>query len=135
MSEDGDQPPYDVGYGRPPRHSRFKPGQSGNPRGRSRDAKNASTIVREALTAKVKLKDNGRSRTMSKLEVSMTQLANKAAGGDLKAIGMVLSLYRDVEAEAAGRSQEEPLDHADREILEMLLQKVRAAGGSDGDVE
>lgn len=135
MSDDADQPPYDVGYAKPPRHSRFKPGVSGNPRGRSRGAKNSSTIVREALTAKVKLKENGRARSMSKLEVSMTQLANKAAGGDLKAIAMVLSLYRDVEAEAAGCSREEPLDHADREILAMLLQKVRSAAGSNGDGE
>lgn len=133
MSDHLDEPSYEVGFGKPPRHSRFQPGVSGNPRGRSPAAKNTSTIVRDALTAKVKLKENGRTRSMSKLEVSMTQLANKAAGGDLKAIAMVLSLYRDVEAEAAGRSREEPLDHADREILEMLLQKVRSASGSAGD--
>lgn len=132
MSEE-DKRPYDVGYGKPPCHSRFKPGQSGNRRGRPRDAKNASTIVREALSAKVKLKENGRIRNMSKLEVSMTQLANKAAGGDLKAIQMVIGLYREVEAEAAGRSQDKPLDQADREILEMLLQRVRAAAGSSDD--
>lgn len=135
MNDDAEKQPYDIGYAKPPEHSRFKPGQSGNPRGRARGAKNTSTIVRDALTAKVKLKENGRTRSMSKLEVSMTQLANKAAGGDLKAIGMVLGLYRDVEAEAAGRSREEPLDHADREILEMLLQKVRSAARSDRDGE
>lgn len=133
MSDDADDRAHDVGYARPPRHSRFQPGQSGNPRGRPRAAKNSATIVREALTAKVKLKENGRTRTMSKLEVSMTQLANKAAGGDLKAIAMVLSLYRDAEADAAGRSREEPLDQADREILDMLLQKVRAAAEGEGD--
>lgn len=125
---------YEVGYGRPPAHSRFRPGQSGNPRGRPRNAKNASTIVREALTAKVRLRENGRTRNMSKLEVCMTQLANKAAAGDLKAIQMVISLYREVEAEAHGRSQDRPLDQADREILDMLLSRVRAAneGGTDG---
>lgn len=132
MSEE-DEPTYDVGYGKPPRHSRFKPGQSGNRRGRPRNVKNASTVVREALTAKVKLKENGRSRSMSKLEVSVTQLANKAAGGDLKAIQMVIGLYREVEAEAGGRSQDKPLEQADREILEMLLQRVRAAAGSSED--
>jgi len=130
----GDEPDYDVGYRKPPRHSQFKPGQSGNGSGRPPNSKNASTIVRQALTAKVKLRENGRTRNMSKLEVSMTQLANKAAAGDLKAIQMVISLYRDVEAEAANRTPDRPLDHADREILEMLLSRVRAAKdqGSDG---
>ena len=129
MSDDEERPDK-VGYCNPPRHSRFKPGQSGNPRGRATNAKNASTIVREALHARVKLKDSRRS--MSKLELSMTQLANKAAGGDLNAIAMVISLYREVEAEAAGRSREAPLDQADREILDMLLAKIRAAAKDDG---
>jgi hypothetical protein len=132
MSKEKGQP-YDIGYRKPPRHSQFKPGQSGHPQGRPRNAKNASTIVREALTAKVTLTENGRARSMSKLEVSVTQLANKAAGGDLKAIGMVIDLYREVEAEAAGRSQDKPLDQADREILDMLLERVRAAAGSNDD--
>jgi hypothetical protein len=126
-----DERPGDVGYGKPPQHSRFRPGQSGNPRGRPRDARNSSTIVREALTAKVKLRENGRTRSIAKVEVAMTQLANKAAGGDLKAIGMVLGLYRDVEADASNRSQVVPLDSADREILAMLLAKVRNAAGDN----
>lgn len=130
MSNAHDQD-YPVGYGKPPPYSRFKPGCSGNPRGRPKNARNSATIVREALTTKVKLKENGRTRTMSKLEVSMTQLANKAAAGDLKAIAMVIGLYREVEAEAANRTPEKPLDRADREILDMLLQRVRAATSED----
>ena len=94
---------------------------------------NTATIVREALTARVKLKEDGRTRSMSKLEVSMAQLANKAAGGDLKAIAMVISLYREIEADAANRSHDKPLDRADREILDMLLERVRAAADGNGD--
>lgn len=127
MSDDGGEP-YKVGYGRPPKHRQFKPGESGNKAGRRSSPKNAATIVREALNAKVKLKENGRSRSMSKLEVSIAQLANKAAGGDLRAIQMVLALHRDVEAEAASRNEQAPLDRADCEILDMLLERVRAAG-------
>ncbi|MDP9421356.1 MAG: DUF5681 domain-containing protein [Pseudomonadota bacterium] len=129
----GDDRPYEVGYGKPPPHTRFRPGQSGNPRGRPKNARNSANIVRDALMTRVKLKENGRTRNMSKLEVSMTQLANKAAAGDLKAIAMVIGLYREVEAEASGRSQEAPLDRADREVLEMLLDKVRAASEADSD--
>jgi hypothetical protein len=132
MSDDAEERGYEVGYGKPPHQSRFRPGESGNPRGRPRSAKNTSTVIREALNERVKLKDSRRS--MSKLEISMAQLANKAAGGDLKAIGMVLGLYRDIEAAAAaaGESAQAPLDSADREILEMLLHKVRAATEAGG---
>ena len=36
---------YKVGYKKPPLHSRFKKGQSGNPRGRPRGAKNFSSVL------------------------------------------------------------------------------------------
>ena len=41
----------DVGYGKPPRSRRFKPGQSGNPKGRPKGAKNRDTILRELLNS------------------------------------------------------------------------------------
>ena len=44
---------YEVGYGKPPRHSRFVKGQSGNPRGRPAGAKNFTTLLEEALNEPV----------------------------------------------------------------------------------
>ena len=41
---------YEVGYGKPPRHTRFTKGRSGNPRGRSPGAKNLKTLLSEALS-------------------------------------------------------------------------------------
>ena len=40
---------YEVGYGKPPRHTRFKRGRSGNPRGRHPGSRNLSTVLSEAL--------------------------------------------------------------------------------------
>jgi hypothetical protein len=42
--------PYSVGYGRPPKHTRFKPGRSGNPKGRPRGSRNLSTEMQKVLT-------------------------------------------------------------------------------------
>ena len=44
-----DESAYAVGYGKPPRHSRFEPGQSGNPRGRPPGSKNLSSLLKKAL--------------------------------------------------------------------------------------
>lgn len=126
-----DDQPYEVGYKQPPKHSRFPPGKSGNSKGRTPQSKNSATIIREALSEKVPIR--GSSRKMSKFEISMARLANKAADGDLKAIDMVLRLWREVEAQAAAGSREAPLDRADREILDMLLAQVRSASGNNGD--
>ena len=82
MTDDVKKPPYEVGYGKTPQHSRFKPGQSGNPKGKPRGAKNLGTIVGNAIKERVVVNENGKRKSVSKLEVAVKQLVNKAASGD-----------------------------------------------------
>jgi Family of unknown function (DUF5681) len=55
-SDDNDK----VGYGKPPARSRWKPGQCGNPRGRTKGALNFKTEVKRMLEAPVTVNDNGK---------------------------------------------------------------------------
>jgi hypothetical protein len=59
---------YTVGYAKPPTASRFKPGQSGNAKGRPKGRKNFKTLIRNAMTAKISIQEGGRNRQVSKLE-------------------------------------------------------------------
>lgn len=77
MSETEDE----VGYCRPPKHSRFKKGRSGNPFGRPKGAKNIATVVQETLRERVVITENGPRRTVTKLEAAMIQLTKKALCG------------------------------------------------------
>jgi hypothetical protein len=87
------QPPdYEVGYGRPPESTRFKPGCSGNPRGRPRKQKTTGALVQQALSRRMRIQENGRTTYLSAEEISLRQLANKAAKGDLKATKMLFDL-------------------------------------------
>lgn len=70
---------YEVGYGRPPRHTRFQPGRSGNPKGRPKHAKNLATLVREELETKIATREGGQIRYRSKAEVGVAQLVNRWA--------------------------------------------------------
>src|SRR5947208_9049773 len=77
---------YEVGYGKPPRHTRFAKGQSGNPRGRPSGAKNFTTLLREALNEPVIVTENGGRRKVSKRQAIVTQLVNRSATADFRAI-------------------------------------------------
>lgn len=84
---DGHKPSGDdqVGYGKPPKHSQFKPGNKRG-KGRKKGSKNLKTIVNEALGMKRPAKVDGQIKKLSKIEVANHQLANAAAEGDHKSI-------------------------------------------------
>jgi hypothetical protein len=119
MSKDDD---YKIGYRKPPKHSQFKKGQSGNPRGR-RKAPNSLdflALLRKSMTKKVKVRVGGDIAYFSKIEAGAEQVANKLASGDLRTIKMVLPMLAKLnefdryERDAEGRSE------AHRKLAEML---------------
>ena len=88
----GQNSEYQVGYRKPPQHSRFKKGQSGNPRGRPKGSQSAARLARRILSEKIVIKENGKRRTITRREAMLKQLANKGIMGDLRSIREVLNL-------------------------------------------
>src|SRR5437762_901114 len=76
--KEGDGRGYEVGYGRPPTHSQYRPGQSGYPAGRPKGVRNLKTDVMRILRIPVKIKEGGRSRTKSTQEGILLVLREKA---------------------------------------------------------
>jgi hypothetical protein len=122
--------PYNVGYCRPPLHSRFKPGQSGNPRGRPKGPKGIEQVLRQALERRVPDPRGGR-RKISMLQLIVESLVVGAAKRDPRMLRLLIGLLdRHGEREADAANCEE-LDVTDREILEQYLASLQAdqAGG------
>jgi hypothetical protein len=92
----------EAGNCRPALSARFRPGQSGNPRGRPKRARGVAGLVAKALAEKVAATDaNGRKRTMTKLEAAVIQLVNAAVKGDRHSAQMVFNLFREDESRPA----------------------------------
>jgi Family of unknown function (DUF5681) len=85
---------YEVGYKRPPRHSRFKPGQSGNPKGRPKGTPNHRITVNRVLNEKVVVHEGNKTRSVGKFEAMVQAQMVKAMKGDARAAGMILNLIK-----------------------------------------
>lgn len=94
MAEDND---YEVGYKKPPKRTQFKPGQSGNAKGRPKGSKSIQVLIRDVLNEKIPVKTPRGPKSMTRLQAGLTQLANKAASGDFRAIKEAIRLSREIQ--------------------------------------
>lgn len=112
---------YEVGYGRPPAHTRFKPGKSGNPKGRPKGARGLNTLARELLTARVPVRTASGEKKMHRIEAVLHKTFELALKGNPRALTQVLSLYASAVPETAvaePASPAEELSLTDLAILE-----------------
>src|SRR5215471_10561109 len=116
---------YEVGRGKPPVHTRFKKGQSGNPRGPR--PKNLPALMVEALNKKVTVTVDGERREITKREADATQLVNKSTGADLRATKMLIDTLKDAEKRAgvAPPAEPVPLTVADEEVMATFIARLR----------
>ncbi len=115
-----------VGYGKPPKTAQFKPGQSGNPRGRPKGSLNVAAVLERTLREPLVVTEGGRRRVITKLEAAVKQLANKAASGDARAIQLLIGLTQAVEDRpGATPASRETLPEADRQVMQSLLARIQ----------
>jgi len=120
----GEQGSYDVGYGRPPVGTRFRPGRSGNPKGRPKGVNNLATDVQQVLTIPTKVTSDGTTRSMPTQKVALLRLREKALAGDPRALDRLVEL--------ASRYNNEPapvatvLSRDDKEALDIMIARIRS---------
>ena len=116
---------YAIGYGKPPAHSRFRKGRSGNPGGRPR-GKSLATLLREALSETVTIELGGRRRRFSKGEAIIARLVDGAIEADPRSSRLLfqLALKLDAGGRHAGWEDEDEDDPDGEEAREFLLQEL-----------
>ncbi len=125
---------YAVGYGKPPVANQFKPGQSGNPKGRPKAAKGLKTIVRDTLTQKVIVRTASGEKRISRIEAALHKTIELAMKGNPAALAHLLKLYADAVPDAKSEVDEqksaEDLTATDLAMLEELRLMLIAGEGA-----
>ncbi len=92
---------YETGYRKPPKHTRFTKGQSGNPKGRPKGTQNLRTDLSEELSELIRVREGDHEITVSKQRALLKTLTARALKGDTRAAQLVLDLvWRVIEREA-----------------------------------
>lgn len=93
---------YEVGFGKPPKRTQFKKGTSGNPKGRPKGSPNTATLLDRILSEHTAVREGNQERRISKLEVMLRVLVNKACKGDARAIQLLLKTQTPGESAPSG---------------------------------
>lgn len=112
---------YEVGYGRPPTATQFKPGNNCNPRGRPKPKKTVGQLIDEAMNTRVRITVDAKTRIMTKQQVIVHNLINAAARGDRKAIHTLFGLSARYQNSMETTLNPSDLDANDRKIIEQFL--------------
>ncbi len=134
MSDDTKE--YEVGYGKPPKATRFKKGRSGNPKGRPKGAKGVNASLKRELETKITVREGNHEIRISKAEAIAKRLAAGALKGDAKLLMALLKLDTDLFNASELDAQEsvravEP-DAVDYDILRDFFSSQL---DGDGDLE
>lgn len=125
MADDNE---YEVGYGKPPLHTRWEPGQSGNPKGRPRKSTNLADLIREELDRLVEVHEQGITRKITKREALAKSLVNGSLKDPRLAQRLLPLLSSNPETDIE-------IDEHDLATLERFLQQEQPKRESHDEAE
>lgn len=116
----------EVGYGKPPKSNRFKPGKSGNPKGRPPGAKSREIILRELLNSKITMRRDGKVRKITVIEGIFHKVVEDSLKGNIKSATFLLN---QLAAIASNEGTESEISTDDKAVLDAYLRNFQSTLG------
>ena len=119
---DNSQNEYEVGYKRPPRKYQFKPGQSGNPKGRTKTNRDFSLDVADELNEIISIKESGKIKKITKKRALAKRLVNDALSGKVASTKIITSILASIPIKQEDLDKELSVD--DAQILKDYIERI-----------
>jgi hypothetical protein len=116
-----------VGYGSPPDHTKFKPGTSGNPKGRKKGSMNLRTDLTAELSETIQITENGKPKRITKQRALLKALTANGIKGDVRAAQLLLKWVTAIVETPEQSSDFPPLTREDRDIMKSFLERYSSA--------
>lgn len=117
---------YEVGYKKPPKSSRFKPGESGNKRGRPKGNKNFKTDLLEELQEKITIREGGKEKKVTRQRAYVKKVYNDAMSKNARGSNLLLSaIARFVDPEVQELEARDKLSNDNQAILDDFTRRLR----------
>lgn len=126
MSDETDDSDYQVGYGKPPRATRWKKGKSGNPCGRPKGSRGLKTDLHAELVSRMEIQINGQRVSGTKQQLMLKTLTARAAAGDVRAITKLVDLVLQIFGPEDRGADQVRLSANDQALLDNLLTETGA---------
>ncbi len=114
---------YEIGYKKPPPHTQFKPGQSGNPKGKPKGTRDFKTDLAEELRERIAINESGKSKKISKQRALIKSLTAKAIKGDTRSATLILAAIGRYMGDVPEDTSETPSSN-DIEIIDRFKKRL-----------